>query len=186
MTLRCRQLYWLCVAAILPLAACGEPPPRTFQEFLDDPVLLEATLLRCRQEGEAARADANCENARRAAARLAAEAEATRRAEREAASARMREERRRREEAEAEARRRAEDAARRAEEEAYEASWILPEAAGERPDTAAPRPSADPTPPTMVTPDEAGRTPVGEAANDETVEPVPQAAPVEPPSGESS
>lgn len=181
MTMGLRQLKWLCLAAILPLAACGEPPPRTLQEFLNDPVLLEATLLRCRQEGDAARSDPNCENARRAAARLAAEAEATRRAEREAASQRVREERRRREEAEAEARRRTEDAARRADEEAYEASWILPDAPEARPDAAVPRPSGDTTPPRAPAPEEAGRTPVGEAANDQAAEPLP----AEPPPGEA-
>lgn len=170
-----RVLAWSCLASAMAIAGCSEPPPRTVQEFMDDPVLLEATLLRCRQEGEAARGDPNCEHARRAAARVAAELEATRRAEREAASARLREERRRREEAEALARQQAEEAARRAEEEAYEASWILPTPESDRPDAAIPRPAEDASPLEGAVPQERRRTPVDEASDK-----APEAPPPDP------
>lgn len=154
---------------VATLVACSEPPPRTVLEFMEDPVLMEATLARCRQEGAVSGDDLSCSNARRAAARLAAQADEERRTRLEAESERARDARRRQEEAAEAARLRAEEAARRAEQEAYDASWIpvespdaaMPEAS--RGDQPLPAPAGDETPPQEAAPGDSGRTPVDEA-----------------------
>lgn len=151
------------------LVACSEPPPRTVLEYMEDPVLMEATLARCRQEGAVSSDDVSCSNARRAAARLAAQADAERRARLEAESERAREARRRQEEAAEAARRQAEEAARRREQEDYDASWVPaepPDAAvptESRGDGPLPAPAVDDAPPQRAVPQESGRTPVDEA-----------------------
>lgn len=87
------------LAVSLVLAGCGrEPPPRTVAEYLDDPTLLDATLGRCNRLPAGGRGEPDCDNARRAAQRLAAEAEAL-----------QREQRRAREDAEAQPRERADE-----------------------------------------------------------------------------
>jgi len=108
------------------LAGCSEPPPRTVLEYIEDPVLMEATLARCRQEGASSRDDPSCANARRAADRVAADREIERRARLEAESERRREQRRHQQQAVEEAQRQAEEARLRAEQEAYDASWTPP------------------------------------------------------------
>ncbi len=152
------------------LVGCSDPPPRTVLEYMDDPVLMEATLARCRQEGSLSGDDVSCSNARRAAARLAAQAEAAQRARLEAESERAREARRRQEEAAEAARRQAEEAARRAEEEAYDASWVpvtAPEdgaPAESRNDGPLPATdSATPAPSEADGPRDSGSTPVDDA-----------------------
>jgi len=63
MTLRVTIL----VGGIALLAACAEPPqPRSVQEFLDNPLVLEAALVRCSQNRSETRYDAECVNAREA------------------------------------------------------------------------------------------------------------------------
>ena len=102
------------------IGACGkEPPPRTVAEFMEDPILLEATMVRCGQDRSAMRYEAECVNARDAVDRLAAAREQERRRQLEAESERKRQALRRAQEAAADARRRAEEAARRREEAAY-------------------------------------------------------------------
>ena len=113
---------FLAVAA--SLVACSEPPPpRSVQEFLDNPIILEAALVRCAQNRVETRYDAECVNARQANKIVMAEEEAERRAAFEEQSARKREQLRRAQEAAAEARRRAVEAQRRREEEAYLAQF---------------------------------------------------------------
>lgn len=151
------------------LGACSEAPPRTVLEYMEDPVLMEATLARCRQEAIGSSDDVSCANARRAAARLAAQADEARRARLEAESERAREARRRQDEAAEAARRQAEEATRRDELEAYDASWVPAERPDEgapaesRADGPLPAPAADETPPQGSVPRESGRTPVDES-----------------------
>ena len=106
------------------VAGCGkEPPPRSMTEFLDNPMLLEAAIVRCAEDRAQSRYDAECVNARAAAARITATEEAERAADLEARSERKRQELRRAQEAAAEGRRRAEDAAKRAREAEYLAQF---------------------------------------------------------------
>jgi multidrug efflux pump subunit AcrA (membrane-fusion protein) len=108
----------ICVLSVL--VACGEePPPRSVTEFMDDPILLEATIVRCGQDRAASRYDAECVNARDAVDRLAAAREQARRAELEARSEQKRQALRRAQQAAAEARRRAQEARQRREEAEY-------------------------------------------------------------------
>ena len=120
MTLRVTIL----VGGVLLLAACAEPPPpRSVQEFVDNPLVLEAALVRCARNRSETRYDPECVNAREANKLVAAREEAERRAEFEAQSERKRQALRRAQEAAAEARRRAAEAERRREEAAYLAQF---------------------------------------------------------------
>jgi len=120
MTLRVTIL----VCGIALVAGCAEPPPpRSVQEFLDNPLVLEAALVRCSRNRSETRYIAECVNAREANKIVAAREEAARRAEFEAQSERKRQALRRAQEAAAEARRRAAEAERRREEAAYLAQF---------------------------------------------------------------
>ncbi len=100
----------------LLLAACvEEPPPRSITEFVENPMMLEAAMIRCAQNRSETRYDAECVNARQAVARVQAREEAARKAALEAESERKRRALRRTQEAAAEARRRAERAREEAE-----------------------------------------------------------------------
>lgn len=104
----------------LLIVACGkEIPPRSVSEFVENPILLEATMVRCARNRSQTKYDAECVNAREAANRLAAIEDAARRAELESQSEQKRQALRRTQEAAAEARRRAAEAQRRREEAAY-------------------------------------------------------------------
>jgi seryl-tRNA synthetase len=60
----------------LVLCACGEEPrPRSFTEFMEDSIAREGVLARCDRDRQAAQADIECANARRAAVAIALEAE---------------------------------------------------------------------------------------------------------------
>ena len=87
-----------------------EPPPRTVAEFLDNRILLEATMVRCGKNRNMSKYEVDCVNAREAINRIATIDEKERRAELEAQSARKRKALRRTQEAAAEARRRAAEA----------------------------------------------------------------------------
>lgn len=120
MTLRVTIL----TAGIAIIAGCAEPPPpRSAQEFLDNPLVLEAVLVRCSRNRSETRYEAECVNAREANKIVAAREEAERRAEFEAQSERKRQALRRTQEAAAEARRRAAEAQKRREEAAYLAQF---------------------------------------------------------------
>ncbi len=56
--------------AVLALAGCKEPEPRTVAEFMENEAALHGTLLRCERERDAV-LEAECNNARQAAARIA-------------------------------------------------------------------------------------------------------------------
>lgn len=114
------------------LAGCAkEPPPRSVLEFEESPILLEAAILRCAQDRSGTRYDAECVNAREAAAKLEARDEAARKADLEARSARKRRALRRTQEAAARARRRAAEERRAREEGDYLAQFGEPLADGE-------------------------------------------------------
>lgn len=101
----------LLLAGLLVLVACAkEPPPRSITEFVENPMILEAAMIRCAQNRSETRYDAECVNARQAVARVQAREEAARKAALEAESERKRKALRRTQEAAAEARRRAERA----------------------------------------------------------------------------
>jgi hypothetical protein len=111
------------------LAGCtpNEPPVRTTTEFIDNPMLLEAAMVRCQQNREESRYDQECINARAAVQRIQLEEEDTRREELEARSERKRAALRRTQQAAAEARRRAEEAERLRKEAEYLAQFgVLP------------------------------------------------------------
>jgi hypothetical protein len=122
------------IAASL-VAACAEktPPPRSVNEFVDNPILLEAAMVRCSRNRTETRYDPECMNARAAVERIEAREEEVRRAELEARSEAKRRALRRTQEAQAEARRRAEEEERRRKEAEYLAQFgVLPPADGEQ------------------------------------------------------
>lgn len=89
------------VVALGSLAACGNepPPPPSITELLADPVLLDATMVRCLEQHDRTNYAPECINAREAAGQLAVAAEQARRDELEAQSERKREALRRAQEA---------------------------------------------------------------------------------------
>jgi hypothetical protein len=90
------------------LAACGqERPPRSATEFLENPIMLEAAMVRCSQDRTATRYDAECVNAREAVKLIEAKEEAAKREDLDAQSEIKRQALRSSQEAAAEARRRA-------------------------------------------------------------------------------
>ena len=120
MTLRV-IISMVCLAV---LAGCSEPPPpRSVQEFLDNPIVLEAALVRCARDRSETRYEPECVNAREANKVVAAREEAQRRAEFEAQSERKRQALRRAQQAAAEARRCAAEARKRQEEAEYLAQF---------------------------------------------------------------
>ena len=117
-----RITYFLGVVTLL--GACAkEPPPRSVQEFLDNPILLEAALVRCTQNRAESRYDVACINAREAVKIVEAKEERERQEDLEAQSKAKREALRRTQQAAAEARRRAEESRRRREEAEYLAQF---------------------------------------------------------------
>ncbi len=122
-----RRAAWRLVVTIAGAAAlcsCArEPAPRSVGEFIDNPMLLEAAMVRCAQDRAQSRYDAECVNARQAAASIAAKEAARRAAELEAQSEAKRRALRQAQEAAAEARRRAREAEQRRKEEEYLAQF---------------------------------------------------------------
>jgi hypothetical protein len=104
-------------------AGCSEPQPRSFDEYLEDRMLMEGTLARCNADRYGTHDDLECANARRAAVTIALRVEEARREELERESERklmeLRVELARREQAEREAL----AAAEAAKQAAYEALW---------------------------------------------------------------
>jgi len=110
------------VAALVCLvSACTKesPPPRSVDELIESPFLLEATFVRCSLERAKTKYDAECVNAREASNRLAAVDKKVREEELEAQSASKRKALRRTQQAATEARRRAVDARRQQQEDQY-------------------------------------------------------------------
>ena len=128
-----RRLTILPAAALL-LSACAEDktPPRSVSEFVENPILLEAAIVRCSRDRAESRYDAECINAREAANLVEAQEDENRRTEIEARSEAKRRALRRRQEAQEEARRLADAERRRLEEAEYLAQFgALPPAGAE-------------------------------------------------------
>lgn len=117
------RLTLLIFALAVGSGCVEEPPPRTVTEFVDDPILLEAALLRCTENRAESRYQAECINVREAVKQVEARQEAARRAELESLSQKKRENLRRTQQAAAEARRRAQEAEERRKEAAYLAQF---------------------------------------------------------------
>lgn len=129
----------LLLLAVLAASGCAkETPPRSVSEFVEDKLLLEAALVRCSQNRNESRYDAECVNAREAVKLIEAKQEAERRAELELQSQRKREALRRTQQAAAEARRRAAEADRLRNELEYQSQFGVtpPSGDGELPDGA--------------------------------------------------
>jgi hypothetical protein len=95
------------------LAGCEEEPrPRSTAEFLENPIMLEAAMVRCSQDRKATRYDAECVNARQAVGQIEVKEEEARQADFDARSQSKRQALRRTQEAAAQARRRAAEAER--------------------------------------------------------------------------
>jgi hypothetical protein len=110
----------ICVSALTLMAGCAEPPPPvSVTDFMENPRLLEATMVRCGQNRAEMKYESECVNAREAVNRLERVAERERRQQLEAQSERKRKALRQTQEAAAAARRRADEERRRREEEAY-------------------------------------------------------------------
>jgi len=115
------RYFALLVIGTVLIAGCNrQPPPRSTTEFVENPMLLEAAMVRCAQDRAQSRYDAECINARAAAERIQVQAEAERQADLEKQSERKRNDLRRTQAAAAEARRRA----RMAEENRKEAEYL--------------------------------------------------------------
>ena len=103
----------LVISGIGLLAGCeAEQPPRSTTEFLENPIILEAAMVRCSQDRKATRYDAECVNARQAVRQIEAKEEAVRQVDFEARSESKRQALRSAQEAASQARRRAAEAER--------------------------------------------------------------------------
>lgn len=120
-----RLLTALCCVALLG-ACVKEPPPRSVRQFIENPLLLEAAMVRCAQDRAQSKYDAECVNARQAAASIQAKEEARRAEALEARSEAKRRALRQTQEAAAEARRRALEAEERRRNEEYIAQFGEP------------------------------------------------------------
>jgi hypothetical protein len=110
----------ICLIATGLFSACSkEQPPVSVTEFMENPRLLEATMVRCGQNRTEMKYEVECVNAREAVNRLERAEERERRAHLEAQSERKRKALRATQEAAAAARRRAEEEQRRREEAEY-------------------------------------------------------------------
>jgi hypothetical protein len=167
----------LLLCGILMLAGCEkEAPARTVTEFVENPILLEAAMVRCSQDRAKTRYDAECINARQAVARVQAQEEAAEKAALEARSEQKRKALRRTQAAAAEARRRTAEAQRLREEAEYLAQFGV-EPAGE---IEASDPLAEGNLPVAVVPEEqevTGTDAELESATDADDAPVPDSAP---------
>lgn len=114
----------LIFAGLAILVGCAEERrPRSVTEFIDNPIMLEAAMVRCAQDRSKTRYDPECVNVRQAVQQIEAKEEAARRAEFEARSESKRRALRRTQQAASEARRRASEADRLAREAEYLAQF---------------------------------------------------------------
>ena len=109
------------------MAACAPPPePRSVLDFMEDGLAREGVLARCDQDRDATVSGIECDNARRAAATLAAETDRGRAQDLERESERKLVALRERNDRQAAVERAAAAASRAAAEAAYEARWRDP------------------------------------------------------------
>ncbi len=118
------RAWTLLICGIGLLAGCTkEPPSRSVTEFIEDPILLEAAMVRCAQDRAGMRYESDCVNARAAVSRIQAEKEAADQADLDASFERKRQALRRTQAVVAETRRRAAEANRLREEAEYQAQF---------------------------------------------------------------
>jgi hypothetical protein len=117
--------HWaILLGGVAFLAGCSEEPkPRSVAEFVENPIVLEAAVVRCAQNRDKTRYDAECVNARQAVSIVEAKEERERAKAFEAQSERKRKSLRRTQQAAAEARRRAQEAERKRREAEYLAQF---------------------------------------------------------------
>lgn len=156
-----RLFFLICGLGLL--GACAKEPSHSVDEFVANPVLLEATVVRCSQNRSETRYDPECINAREAVSRIASREERAARAALEAQSERKREALRRSQEVAAEERRRTTDAQLRREQTEYHAQFgELPPADEGDPDAL----DAATNAPGAVIPEAASDTAVSSEPND--------------------
>jgi len=164
----------ICPGILVLLFACSEePPPVSVAEYMEQPRLLEATMVRCAQNRAESRYLIECINARDAVNRIEAAQERTRREEFEIQSERKRQALRRTQQAAAEARRRTLEAQRLREEQEYLGIFDA------APDSAVPAESTN----TVTTSGPANNAPslvVEEPVSPEPEQPIDEEAPAEP------
>lgn len=118
-----KPLITLLGSIVLVCGCAEEQPPRTVNQFVEDPIMLEAAMVRCAENRQQTRYDAECINARQAVSQIEAKEEALRRAEFETRSDAKRQALRRAQAAAAEARRRAAEAEKQRREAEYLAQF---------------------------------------------------------------
>lgn len=111
------------VGLCLALNGCEKPPPRTFADFMEDPIARDGTIARCNADREATLHDLECANARRAQSAVALRQERERRELLEQESERKLEEYRRQLDQAEEIARKTALAVIEAERAAYEERW---------------------------------------------------------------
>ncbi|MBT8083915.1 MAG: EexN family lipoprotein [Woeseia sp.] len=111
--------YFLLFAGTCLAVSCTQEQPHSVSELMDNPRLLEATVVRCAANRAELKYTEQCVNAREASDRLAVRENEANRKELEAESERKRDALRRSREAAVEARRRAEEAERLRQESDY-------------------------------------------------------------------
>lgn len=117
----------IAACGLVLLAGCGkEVPSRTTSDFMNDPILLEAAMVRCARDRSRTRYEKECVNAREAANRIAAAEQEARRKELDRQSERKRQALRQAQLAAAEARRQATEAQRLREEAEYAQQFESP------------------------------------------------------------
>jgi len=121
---------------MIAIAGCEEDvPPPSVQDYLDNPNILEAAMVRCAQNRSETRYEAECVNARQAVSIIEAKEDRARRDAFEAESERKRQALRRTQQAAAEARRMAGEAERLRREAEYLAQFgELPPAEDDSPE----------------------------------------------------
>lgn len=118
----------------LMVACTQERPSRTVTEFVEDPIMLEAAMVRCAQDRAGMRYESDCINARAAVSRIQAKEEAAEQADLHASFERKRRALRRTQAVVAETKRRVAEAERLANEAAYQAQFGELPPAAEQPD----------------------------------------------------
>ena len=119
-----RTLLPMLICSSVLVGACSEErPPRSVQEFMDNPQFLEAAVVRCSVNRSESRYDPECLNARQAVALIEAREERARRDKLEAESQQKRDALRRTQRAAAAARREAAEREQRRKEAEYLAQF---------------------------------------------------------------
>jgi hypothetical protein len=165
-----KSIVIVALAGTMLLASCSKEKPRTTAEFLDNPRLLEATMVRCAANRTEMKYTEECVNAREAVDRLAVRDEEARRSQLEAESIRKREALRRAQQASEEAQMRAQELERLRREAEYLGQFdeVPPREDGNAPavDPAAQQPDNAPPPAAGTAPptDDAPATALPESA----------------------